>query len=391
MSPLTRPDTGGSLARVHTKTDRAVAAFDLPGETALPLPRRPLTPTEWSDLIEAASTQGLLGLLLAAITADAFPVTASQAEQARRLATEAVAYCLRLEGELLLADTVLRDLAIPVRVLKGPAAARLDYADPTLRSFVDIDLLIRSADFDAAVAGLSAAGYRRRRPQLREGFDRSFGKAVCFLSPGGIPLDVHRTFITGPFGLKVVLDDVWGPGDRFDVAGRTLSALPTEARLLHACYHAALGDSAPRLVPHRDIAQILLAGTSAAERVHELAGRWQAQAVVATGVSAAWDLLGISTDVALSNWARTYPISAVDAKVLQLHSHAGNSAAKNLAALSAVAGLRQKGAFLRALVLPERGYIAGRQRTWAAHMMRGLQQLRPTDRRDRSADQRSMR
>lgn len=369
--------TGG----VHSQPVRAVAAYGLPGTSTLTLPAEPLGPADWSELVDAASTEGLLGLLLAAITADAFPVTATQATQLRQLATESVAYCLRLEGELLRADTILRALGVPLRVLKGPAAARLEYPDPTVRTFMDIDLLVRSEDFDRAVAGLTGAGYERRRPQLRRGFDRSFGKAVCFRSPHGTPLDVHRTFVTGPFGLKVHLDDLWVPGAPFDVAGRTFAALPTEARLLHACYHAALGDSPPRLVPHRDIAQIILAGNFDEHRLRKLATRWKADAVVATGIAATWDLLGIGDTTALSTWARRYRISTADRRALSLRHN--NYAAKNVAALSAVAGLRRKATFLRALVLPEHGYVAGRKRSRAAHIVRGLQQLRPTDRRGR--------
>jgi hypothetical protein len=192
---------------------------------------------------------------------------------------------------------------------------------------------------------------------------------------------VHRTFVTGPFGLKVHLDDLWGPGAPFDVAGRTLSALPIEARLLHACYHAALGDSPPRLVPHRDIAQLILAADFDEARLRALATRWKADAVVATGIAAAWDLLGICDVNAVSTWAQRYRFSTADRRALSLrHS---NYAAKNVAALSAVAGLRGKAAFLRALVLPEHGYVAGRKRSLAAHIVRGLQQLRPTDRRGR--------
>lgn len=375
--------SSGSPAPVedHSQTVRAVAAFGLPGGSTLTPPAEPLGAAAWSELVDAASTEGLLGLLLAAIMAGAFPVTAAQATQVQRLATESVAYCMRLEGELIRADAILRALDVPLRVLKGPAAARLEYPDPTMRSFMDIDLLIRSEDFDRAVAGLTSAGYQRRRPQLREGFDRNFGKAVCFRSPNGTPLDVHRTFVTGPFGLKVHLDDLWGPGASFDVAGRIFSALPTEARLLHACYHAALGDSPPRLVPHRDIAQIIVAADFDEARLRALATRWKADAVVATGIAAAWDLLGICDVNAVSTWAQRYRFSTADRRALSLrHS---NYAAKNMAALSAVAGLRRKAAFLRALVLPEHGYITGRKRSRAAHIVRGLQQLRPNDRRGR--------
>jgi len=52
---------------------------------------------------------------------------------------------------LLRAAVLLSAADVSLRVLKGPAAAALDYPDPTMRAFVDIDILIRSEEFDRAV------------------------------------------------------------------------------------------------------------------------------------------------------------------------------------------------------------------------------------------------
>ena len=101
-----------------------------------------------------------------------------------------------------------------------------------------------------------------RTRELRPGFDREFGKDVL-IRINGIELDIHRTFVTGPFGLTIPLEQLFASATPFAVGGRTLHALGGEEMFLQACYNAALGDRpvrwgsrprpAPRLraLPHR--------------------------------------------------------------------------------------------------------------------------------------------
>ena len=55
-------------------------------------------------------------------------------------------------------------------------------------------------------------GGQRDQPPARPGFDRRFGKSFTYLMPGGVEVDVHRTFVMGPFGLTIELDDLWRGG-----------------------------------------------------------------------------------------------------------------------------------------------------------------------------------
>ena len=51
--------------------------------------------------------------------------------------------CLRLERVALDVTADLAAAGIETRLLKGAATARLDYDDPSWRSFGDVDLLVR--------------------------------------------------------------------------------------------------------------------------------------------------------------------------------------------------------------------------------------------------------
>ncbi len=62
----------------------------------------------------------------------------------------------------------------------------------------------------------------------------------------------------GPSESASALGRLWERSDTFELGGRTIHALGAEERLLHACYHAALGETTPRLTPMRDLLQLAL-------------------------------------------------------------------------------------------------------------------------------------
>ena len=111
----------------------------------------------------------------------------------------------------------LAGAGIGYRVLKGPAVAHLDYADPAQRAFGDVDVLVESTAYDDALGVLAASGARRRYTEVRPGFDRRWGKGACLVAADGTQIDVHRTFVAGPFGLTIDLDELFAApsgGDR---------------------------------------------------------------------------------------------------------------------------------------------------------------------------------
>lgn len=351
------------LSEQHTPLLRAVAAWGLVGAVH-DWPDAPLAPAEWSALVTAARSQRLGGLLAATIHGGRLPATGQQDEEALQLHLQEMGTVLRLEAQLLAAAGVLAGADIEFRVLKGSAAAHLDYADVALRSFVDVDLLVRGNDFDRATAALTGAGYQRRFPQPRPGFDRRFSKGASFGAPDGAEIDLHRTFVMGPFGLRVALDDLWSsPPEQFDVAGQSLPALSAEGRFMHACFHAGLGDVVPRLVPQRDLAQLLLSGRLDPAALRGLTERWQAQPVVAFAVRLTWTTLAIADIVGMSAWAHRYrPSPQAELDLAVYHDPDARYAEKSLAAVRAIPGWRDRAAFVRALALPDEAYLVGRPR-----------------------------
>jgi hypothetical protein len=194
-----------------------------------------------------------------------------------------------------------------------------------------------------------------------------------FRSPHGLEIDLHRTFVSGPFGITVDLDELWRREARFSIGGRSFPALAREERFLNTCYHAVLGNTPPKLNPQRDIAQMLQARTLDFNRVRALSERWQSGVVVARALQMVWDTFLLGDANAISVWAETYQPSRREERDLAAYTGEHSTyVTKSLAGVRTVPGVRLKAAYLLALGLPKRRYLRQRGTTAGARWRRGL-------------------
>lgn len=334
----------------------AVAGHRLSGAVR-PFPTAPLPDEEWTALLSAAADHRVVGLLRSAVDSGAFPATDFQRTQARADHRLTLLRVLALEQQLVSMTSLLAKAGVETRVLKGSAYAHLDYPDPALRSFIDLDLLFRPADIARAVPVLEGAGLTRTLAEPRPGFDRRFDKGTTLRGPD-FEIDLHRTFVLGPWGFRVNLDALWSAGESFVIGGHELTALSAPHRFLHACYHAALGDWPLRLGSLRDVAELHPDDESG---IITLARSWGVQAVVAAAVADSTRLLGLPVSGELRSWAAEYVPTRREEYWLGLHTQENKTfAAQAIATLPVLPGLRQKAAYLRALMLPDKNYTAER-------------------------------
>jgi hypothetical protein len=267
---------------------------------------------------------------------------------------------LRLEQLLVEATSILTTSGVTPYVVKGPALAHLVYPHPSLRLFGDIDLLIRPADWDQTCVTLASAGFRRLYPEPRPGWDRRFTKGTVFLGDEGGEIDLHRTFVAGPYGLRVVLEDLITDPVTFELGGTRFHAMGPEPRFLHACFNAALGDLTPRLVPLRDIAEMLGGRSIDLARVDEMADRWRVRAVVGRAMQLTIDVLGQS-DLPLPASGANFHPSRYDRFAMGAYGTTDRYTPK-LAALGllGIRGFSAKVAYLSGLLFPRRSYLQGR-------------------------------
>ncbi|MGH9025749.1 MAG: nucleotidyltransferase family protein [Acidimicrobiia bacterium] len=350
----------------------AIAAYGL-RDTTRQLPDRVLDADSWRRVLNGAAGQGLTGNLVHASQEGAFPASTEQQIEALERHESALGLDLRLERVLLNRTADLHEAGIATRVLKGPALAHTIYPDPGLRSFRDVDLLVPGRDYDAAIAVLCADGGRLRYSEPRPGFNRRFGKGVCITTPDGFEIDLHRTLAAGPFGLALDPDSLFSTASTFSLGGRLLEGLDPEARFIHACVHARLGDTVPRLVPLRDVAQILLHTSLDRDRVQRLCVRWRCGIVVQHAIWLTWSAFGITSATDVVNWARHHEPSAFERWALATYLGPDPSYARQaVAGLWAVTGVRAKAVYARTMLLPNPEYVHTRDGSYVRRLRRGM-------------------
>jgi hypothetical protein len=321
--------------------------------------------------------QRLAGFLQAAVGAGAFPVTDQQEGEVAELHLHWCEAAMRLERRMLEVAALIEAEGLEVVVLKGSAVAHLVYPTPEVRSFGDVDLLFRSEDFDRAVDLLCTVGYTRETAQARPGFERRFGKGTTLRGANGEQLDLHRNLVFGTFGFLIDLDELFYSSVGFELGGQVLRALGPETRLLHACYHAGLGDPSPRLSSLRDVAQMLLTGDHDPDRVLELTRAWQSEAVVARAVDLCREHLAAAVDGPIVDGVAGYLPTRREQRAID--SYVGTNqgfAAKVVATLPYLSSIRDRAAFLRAVTAPQPEFVVshGGRPGWA-WIRRGLRSL----------------
>jgi hypothetical protein len=319
-----------------------------------------LDDVDWSAFLERAVDEHITGHLVAAIDDGSLRATEQQWSDAVEAHERALALDLVLERLLRTTSRRFLDAGIEHRALKGPAVAHTAYDDPCRRSYGDVDILVRGAQFDDAVELLTDAGGRARYREPRPGFTQRFGKGVCVVTDG-LEIDVHRTFVAGPFGLALDPDQLFCDPVSIRLGSVAVPTLPADLHFLHACYHASLGDRVPRLVTLRDIAEMCMGGQVDHHAVIDRAKRWRARIVVQRSVLHTWATLALDSSHPLLDWALRYRASRWERNALAAYiTPARSYALQSLAGLRAVRGSRAKAAYASALLLPTHSYAQER-------------------------------
>ncbi len=171
----------------------------------------------------------------------------------RRLAERsAIALFLGAEFQKILAE--LRASGAEAIALKGADFAARLYDPPALRSFIDVDLLIRAGDWERVDKTMSRLAYLPHETQLKHATGYSERTWEHPAMPGAM-VEVHDNLVNSPtirHGVSVRFEDLpleCGPGGQ-------LRATPS-GLLVIATVHAAASHSFDKLQHLCDIAQIV--------------------------------------------------------------------------------------------------------------------------------------
>jgi hypothetical protein len=347
---------------------------------------RPLGDADWRRFSNKLVSGKLTGLALAASTDGALPLTAEQEADLVEQHRARMVRVLLLERTLLDLSYEMERAGVPALVLKGSSFAYTAYPDPSWRDFDDLDLLVPTHLFARARSVLVESGCIPSSVEPRAGFTARFGKASVFRK-GVFEIDLHRTLVLGPYSLWVDADRLFAEHGTFTVAGRTLRCLSPEHRLIHASMHAILGSHPPLPLALRDAAQIERAGGIDPDVLARDARSWRVEPVLARAVSELRDGLGVEAGSLLGafNDARA---GRRERKAIRAYLDAGHVGGRTSSSMiRALPGVRPKLAYLAAIVLPDKDFLAHHTGAtgsrWRAYPRRWGQLLRIFRRRRR--------
>ena len=157
---------------------------------------------------------------------------------AHEIAALALKQAAQLAG--LQRDCLAADIAL--LAYKGPALALSAYGVLGARQSVDLDIVVRAADFARARHTLLAAGYVSQygmsaaQERVVQG---SFGHAVFVRRADEAPVELHWRFARAIYPWTLSVDDVFARARHIDIAGASvLTSDPLDSTLLQ-CMHGA--------------------------------------------------------------------------------------------------------------------------------------------------------
>ncbi len=374
------------MAAVTTRTSDAVAAVASAGLVAPGGPVSPVIVSEasWTRFLMACEEHRVLGLLPVAERLGLIDFAEYQRSAVELRLRHWLSHDLAVERMAQAVVGALEVAGIEYRLLKGVVLANSLYPDPSMRVFSDVDVLVRSSEFTRAANLIAASpeagglGALRALPELRPGFDDRFGREVLLRS-GSIEIDLHRTLVDGPYGLRVNLQDLFDAPRTVTLGGQEVLTVGRSAQFLHACFSAVLGEWPPRLMVLRDVVELLGSDRHAvdAAEVLQMAGRWRAQPVVALAVNLALDTLRAGPRHDLVGWARGFAAGPVERLLLRTYRGRARGYTSQLASLAAVPGLAQKASFLHAITRPSPEYLRARGFRRGERVRRALGLVKP--------------
>ena len=248
---------------------------------------------DWSRMLVLAEEHGVLGHAakrLRELDENLVPVETRKAllesHRAQVFAT------LRMTGELFRLLELFAAQDIPALVVKGPVLAMKAYRDSTIRSYSDLDLLVRQRDIRRATESLVAEGYQAAIPLSAIDAGRIPGQYLFAKSDTNLIVELHNDLTLRYFPRQLPLEKLFAQSTVVRLDQHEVPVLSVEDELVYICVHGAthlwdrlswIADVAALVTHQPDIDWMA---------VRETAKEVDAERMVHTGLHLAADLLG---------------------------------------------------------------------------------------------------
>src|SRR5712692_256297 len=247
---------------------------------------------DWDRLLVLAEEHGVTGHLaacLSKLTEDSVPREIRQALIDRQRAQ--ILFSLRLTAELFRLLERFAAEGIGTLVVKGPVLAVRAYGDPAMRSYGDLDLLVRQRDIRQATELMSAAGFVPAVSLGAIDAGKIPGQYLFSRPDSKLIVELHNDSTLRYFPRRLPLEEFFARQIRVPLDTHDVPALSVEDELVLICIHGAK-HFWERLMWIADVTALVSRQTGIDwERVADSAKAVGAERMLHTGLRLASDLL----------------------------------------------------------------------------------------------------
>ncbi len=199
-----------------------------------------LSLADWPRLLLLADEHGVLGQLAACLNHDGtavIPLEIKQSLLERRRSQ--VLLTLLLTGELFRLLESFGKHGISALVIKGPVLAVQAYADPSARTYGDLDLLVRQRDIRRATELMIASGYQAAIPLSAIGAGKIPGQYLFSQPDSKLLVELHNDLTLRYFPRPLPIEDFFTRRIHVCLDAHEVPAPSLEDHLVLICVHGA--------------------------------------------------------------------------------------------------------------------------------------------------------
>jgi len=202
--------------------------------------RSSLSAVDWTRLLLLAEEHGVVGQLAACLNncnAQGVPPQIHQTLVERRRILNM--QTLRLTAELFRLLELFGKQGISALVIKGPALAAQAYDDPSVRTYGDLDLLVRQPDIRRATELMIASGYEAAVSLNAIDAGKIPGQYLFTKRDSKLLVELHNDLTLRYFPQPLPIDDFFAAQVRVPIDAHEAPAPSVEDELVLICVHGA--------------------------------------------------------------------------------------------------------------------------------------------------------
>ena len=247
---------------------------------------------DWPRLLLLAREHGVVGQLAASLNDPDTPAIPSEIKKALlERQREQNFLTLRLTGELFRLLELFNRNEISTLVIKGPVLAARAYGHPSLRSYGDLDLLVRHHDIHLATELMIRSGYQAAVSLDTIKAGKIPGQYLFSKTDAKLLVELHNDFTLRYFPRPLPIEDFFARQMPVRLDDHEVPAPCVEDELVLICIHGAK-HFWERLSWIADVAGLIARHTRISwERAGSSAKAVEAERLVHTGLRLAMDVL----------------------------------------------------------------------------------------------------